>query len=169
MKNTAFLLLPLAIFSLTACRKGEQGDPGPQGPSGNANVSSSICSWVSNAFDSPGTNLRRYTCNAAIISQDIIDHGAVLGYLWNGTGWVQLPTFYLQSAADGRTIEYRTSYTVGTFTVSARQVGDDTEVADSELDQFNGGNYELKVVTIAGAGLMTDDQTIELAAEALIE
>jgi hypothetical protein len=95
-KLIGLTLLVLSIFC-SACKKkeiqGPKGDPGTTGGGGNANISTSeiftIASsqWGANA-DSSGW---QHTISSSLITQNIVDKGAVKVFELRGTSWWELP------------------------------------------------------------------------------
>jgi len=96
MKKTFITMVAVAAIAastLTGCKKGDTGPQGAQGANGtngNANVksqSSTNLNWVYN------TALAQFETNisASIITQDIVDKGAVLVYTQTGNSSIQLP------------------------------------------------------------------------------
>jgi hypothetical protein len=71
-----------AILLISSC--GKDGAPGPQGPSGNANVHSSTFVVTNSQWQTTGTSGTDYEkfidLNDPYITQDILDNGAVLVY-----------------------------------------------------------------------------------------
>lgn len=156
------------LLTLSACQKGDPGETGPQGPAGNANVVTHVCTWTSASFGTQGTGEHRvFDCAAPNITQAIIDHGAVFGFLRMGTGWRQLPFTRVIAANANTTLEYQGSYSIGNYNVRVSELGGNGTLTDAELDLFNGGNYELQVVAIAGSSALPEGVLQALAYDAL--
>jgi hypothetical protein len=156
MKNKLFVLIAITAFGvITSCKKdpvpgpkgdkgdkgdkGEQGEPGPTGPQGNANVTSgtvTLSSWI---YDS---NNKWYTATIIDqgITQNIVDKGAVIVYLYQGGANAALPVTIYPSASYSSTL----SYVYGLSQVVIR-------VQDSDLTQPNNpGSLTFRVVKING-------------------
>ncbi|MFM7016708.1 MAG: hypothetical protein ACKOX3_10315 [Bacteroidota bacterium] len=136
-----------AIVLLASC--GKDGAPGAQGPAGNANVHTSTFTVTSTQWQSAGTSGTDYEkyvdLTDANITQDILDHGAVIVYWVTSTGInVQLP--YQNVYPAGSTpFMYVPSATVGTATIEAYYT-------DWTSFSFNASSQiKFKVVTIAGS------------------
>jgi hypothetical protein len=78
--RSAYVLLLCVTLVTLGCAK---GDTGPTGPKGTANVIYS--EWFSpptwNAVTQFGIAWRTYTMSAPSLTQDVVDHGAVLVYM----------------------------------------------------------------------------------------
>lgn len=156
MKNKLLVLITVAaLVVIAACKKdpvpgpkgdkgdkGEQGEPGPagpQGPQGNANVTSgtvTISNWI---YDS---NNKWYTATIIDqgITQNIVDKGAVMVYIYQGGANIALPVTIYPSASYSSTL----SYVYGLSQVVIR-------VQDSDLTQpSNPGSLTFRVVKING-------------------
>lgn len=102
MKLSTKLLALTILLSLTFtnCKKAEagpKGDPGPAGSNGVANIQSSNItttngSWNLDTFD----NSYNATITVTGITQNVLDKGAVMVYIGNGTGseWSAMPFSY---------------------------------------------------------------------------
>lgn len=137
MKKAIFGLLALTVISFSACVRGEDGMPGPQGPPGNANVDYMIYDLSVWNYASPSFFV---TLNDPQITYDIVDKGAVLVYMYAGNDqWSQLPqTFYPTSTYSETWKQF----------ISPGQV--EIDVTASDLIQPNNpGHCTFKVVTIA--------------------
>jgi hypothetical protein len=114
--NCAKTLLSLAIvfsvsLSLSSCYK--EGDRGPQGPAGNANVKSVIFNVDSTAWQY-STGAAIFTRNTAEIMRSIYDAGSVMMY-WQVSGnWVALPATY---ARDSTSQSLGFDYNVGVLRI----------------------------------------------------
>lgn len=151
MKRTFYIFLFVASAAfISSCTKegpqgpqGDQGDQGIQGvpgQDGNANVHSYtydvlLSDWVLNAPD--------YAVNLDVpeITQSILDDGAVLVYLSNGSGgWMPLP---YTSWYSGYARLYKANILYGDVTIW---------VLDSDLTQTpNPGDRTFKIVVIEGS------------------
>ena len=143
----------LSMFALacgllfTNCAKdgatGPAGPAGPAGANGNANVVSSTITSSNWTYNSPSWEI---TFTYPAITQDIIDKGAVLVYLKNGTAYTQLPLTFYQSSS------YSTSLEVSNFLGGVKIFW-----TDSDLTQpINPGSWTFKIVVIAASGKMAN-------------
>ena len=99
--KTKFILsvLTLTILVVSSCKKPKDGEPGPKGADGNANVTYSIFNVSASSW---GYTTPTYyaVLNDPNITSDIINKGAVLVYLQVGTGtYTQLPLTFFPSAS----------------------------------------------------------------------
>lgn len=150
MRTTMKTILALCLVAgaiLTGCKKGDKGDIGPQGPAGtngtngtngNANVVGQTFTVTAWTQSSPS-----YYTNISVpsITQLIVDKGAVLVYMSNGSGgWTQLPLTYPVTATYSK--NYEVVHYLGGFTIW---------VTDSDLTQaVNPGTKVFKVIIIEG-------------------
>lgn len=85
------------VFAVSGCLKGEQGPPGQDGQDGNANVRSQTITITPDKWYHVGTAGEpdegyETVQNVSVITQDIVNDGAVLMYLSNnGSQWFALP------------------------------------------------------------------------------
>ncbi len=81
--RSAHVLLLCVTLVMLGCAKGDRGPTGPKGDPGTANVIYS--DWFSpptwNAVTEFGIAWRTYTMGAPSLTQDVVDHGAVLVYM----------------------------------------------------------------------------------------
>jgi hypothetical protein len=138
MKNKSLLLLS-CIFLLTfsACKK--EGPAGKDGKDGNANVQSATFTVASWNYSSPSYYA---DINYSAITSGIINSGAVLVYLSNGSGgYSQLPLTIYPSSAYSETFETVTA--PGLVRIY---------ITDSDLTAPNTpGTLSFKVVVIAAS------------------
>jgi hypothetical protein len=88
--------------------QGPQGPEGPQGPAGqdgNSNViiigfAREDVTWTEGSYLGRTANVFAY--NDEAVSQDIIDHGTVLGYLFLGGAWYPMPFAWENNAGTDR-------------------------------------------------------------------
>ncbi len=120
MKKSVNLIIILMLFSIfiISCEgpegpvgpagpQGSQGPAGPQGPAGedgNANVSiislsSDDITWTQSYYLGRTANL--FTLDTAVVNQDIIDHGTVIGYLYLYS-WYPMPFTWENSSGSSR-------------------------------------------------------------------
>jgi hypothetical protein len=135
----------VALFS--ACgEKGETGDPGPMGPPGNANVYSfyysvNYTSW--SVYGAPGTPNHSLYFDKYIpeITQEIIDYGMVVAYIWDVdiNAWVALPYTYTFAG----TQEYYKFYT----TAGIAGIDISLSTLQTPIPQTS---IDVKVVAVAG-------------------
>jgi hypothetical protein len=133
-----------AILFLISCGKdgaiGPEGPAGKDGTNGNANVVSSTLTSSAWTYNDPSWEIS-FTYEA--ITQDIIDHGAVLVYVGDGSTYIQLPVTFYFSSSYSSTLDFVT-YVGG---LKVRQ-------ADSDLTQpDNPGSMTFKIVVIAASTL----------------
>lgn len=135
----------VAVFS--ACgEKGETGDPGPMGPPGNANVYSffytvNYTNW--SVYGTPGTpnHSLYFDQNIPQITQDVIEFGMVVGYIFDYDigAWVALPYTYTFAG----TQEYYKFYTnVGVAGIDISLSTLQTPIPQQTLD--------VKIVVVGG-------------------
>jgi hypothetical protein len=87
---------------------GPQGPQGPQGPAGqdgNSNViiigfAREDVTWTEGSYLGRTANVFDY--NDEAITQDIVDHGLVLGFIRLGTFWYNLPFYWENNAGTNR-------------------------------------------------------------------
>ena len=150
MKKTIVKLRNLAILfalaSLISCEgpegpkgpAGPKGDTGPTGPTGatgpagqdgqngNANVKTisllgSDITWIEG--DYLGRIANTFSLTNSAVNDDIINHGAVLGYCFMFEAWFALPMIWEDN--DGALRQYVVhSYSPNTITLYAFQTGD---------------------------------------------
>lgn len=110
MKTTKklFSILAATMLVFSSCKKDVAGPQGEPGKDGNANVISTqaaVTSWTLS-----GTTYYA-TVSVPSITQEIVDAGAVLCYMSDGsTGWYSMPYTYYMS---GYQVMYYTNYGVG--------------------------------------------------------
>ena len=137
----SLLIVIIIATAFNACTKGDTGPEGPTGATGatgNANVNTqtfTISSWT---YSSPS-----YSASVTDydITQDIVDNGAVMVYVSNGSGgWQPLPlTVYPSSSYSSTYTTVHALYTVAFYKT------------DSDLTQpADPGTLSFKVVAIAG-------------------
>lgn len=137
MKIRTFLFALFLLVSATSCKK--EGPQGPAGKDGNANVHGQVFTVSNWSYSAPSY----YSdISYSAITQDIINTGAVLVYLSNGSGgYSQLPLTYYPSSAYSRTFE-TVSYPGGVRIY----------VTDSDLTQpVTPGTSSFKVVAISSS------------------
>jgi hypothetical protein len=84
---------------------GPTGPQGPQGPDGNSNVTiigfvREDITWTEGSYLGRTANVFDYEDEA--ISEDIIDHGLVLGFMKLGSFWYGLPFYWENNAGTNR-------------------------------------------------------------------
>lgn len=145
LQSVYALALAGSVMLLNAC--GEKGDPGPMGPPGNANVHSyfytiNYTGW--NIYGASGTPNHSIYYEKYIpeITQEIIDFGMVVGYVYdhNLDAWVALPYTYTFAG----TQEYYKFYT--TLGVAGIDIS-----LSSLLTPIPQQTLEVKIVVVAGA------------------
>ena len=135
------------IVLLSSCAK--DGDPGAQGPTGNANVKSKTFTITPGQWQSSGTVGTDYykfiDLAFSEITQSVIDNGAVLVYLKASNGSIgQIP---VNLPLSGNSINFLPSAVVGTATV-------ELFLGDYQVPNIS-INYEFKVVAIDGTARIT--------------
>jgi hypothetical protein len=140
MKNLSVISMCVAfsLLFISCTKEGPQGPQGNPGLDGNANVHSylyHVTSWTLDGTEYYNVLLADY------ITQDILDNGAVLVYMSNGSGsWLALP-FTMWYNGYGEVTSQVIS--VGGITIW---------VSDSDLaPQAYPGNIDFKVVAIGGS------------------
>ncbi len=142
------------MLCFTACTKevvGPAGPAGTQGPTGNANVQSSIIptttiagyanSWVSQT--SSGITAQVTVLPLPTITQDILSKGAVLVYYSNDNStWFLLPLTLGASPSSNKTFTWTYSYSLNIVKIAV--------TASDGTDPGNPGVVYFKVVTVAG-------------------
>lgn len=155
LKAFALCLFSAILFSNCA-KTGPQGEKGEVGTAGNANVKSSISSnllWTYNTLNS------RYEAviNTTVITQDIVNNGAVLvaAELANGT-WSQMPFSTMANGTTALFFDY--DYFVNGVRVSIQNTN-----KDNSLSPVN--TLRLKVTVIAGTARPAKDESAKVLAE----
>jgi hypothetical protein len=104
MKKLSVKLMILAALVMGSCTK---GDPGPQGPKGNANVVTLNQVTLQNYSYNSSNRTWSTSISSASITQDIIDNGVVMVYEKFGSGWCAwnytiAPTAYTCAFSPGK-------------------------------------------------------------------
>lgn len=134
----AFLFL---ILMATSCvTEGPEGPQGEPGEDGNANVISTtitVSDWTT-------WGSGRYYTEVAIpeITQDIIDHGAVVVYMAEWEYWLALP--FSWNPDNNVTLSYY-------YAIKAGMI--DFEISRSDQASDDPGTKEFKIVIIGGSAL----------------
>jgi len=102
---------------------GTNGTNGTNGVDGNANVtivslSSSSIVWVSGSYLGRTSNVYTFTENQ--VTQDIIDHGTVLGFCFLSPNWYAMPFTWENSGGTSRQYVFHT-YQLNTISLYAYQ------------------------------------------------
>ena len=141
MKKLIFSLT-VAVALLSGCAK--DGETGPAGKDGNANVTSSTFTITAWNYSAPV-----YYADLPVpaITQDILDRGAVLAYIV-GSGYnLQLPVTIYPSASYSQS--WGMNFGLGVCEIT---------VNDSDLTQPNNpGTNTVKVVVIASRSMLNDN------------
>lgn len=186
LMKTRILMVIFALAGLVAC-EGPEGPAGPQGPkgdtgatgtagpagqagengtNGNANVRilnllSSNITWIEGEYLGRIANVFSFT--NALINDDIINHGTVLGFCYMFEEWRSLP--FIWEDIDGITRQYvMHTYSPNTITLYAFQTGDVLDpgeiteyrfmlITDNTVTGSKGeksGNNILEKLTLAG-------------------
>lgn len=115
---------------------GPQGPAGPAGDDGNANVIivsllNDDITWVEGSYLGRTANTFSFTEDG--VTQDIIDHGTVLGYCYLSGVWWIMPFTWENTAGTSRQYVFH-SYSLNTITLWAYQT---TGVLDpSAIDEY---------------------------------
>ena len=145
----SLLFFAIIVFTFTSCKKeGPIGPEGPQGPAGEDarnNVSSFYYTIYENEwqeFGDPGVGFGYISAmDFPEITEDVLNYGAVLVYLYDDGSLFSLPTTFVNSGDGG----YLTSIWV---TLQYQQVL--ITYQDSDGLTVNPGDQEFKVVIIEG-------------------
>jgi len=101
-KITTLLTAIIIVLTITNCKK--EGPVGPEGPQGPAGPAAQTDTYTVTFYQS-GTSYRTDISDGNI-TQAIVDNGAVLTYMSNGSGgWSALPLTYFPTTAYSRTFE----------------------------------------------------------------
>lgn len=153
MKTLHTFIFGTAVLLSSCAKDGEDGAQGPQGPQGNANVQSmtfSVSPGDWSPFGTSGQVGYGFGVNviAGIITDEIVDDGAVLLYLKSATDrWTALPV----TIPEGSTWNKTWLYHYGDQNVQIEVYDDDQlTVAPTQVNVF-------KVVAIANSGMMLED------------
>lgn len=145
MKKVNLILLSILMFGLTiSCSKEVEGPQGPQGPAGPG-ASSTTFNVPGNAWQGDGDGYFVTVTNINILTQDIVNNGAVLLY-WNIDGvWVPLPTSFVEGSW--------TTHMFFSFSVSEIELvfQDDDGFTPNPGAEF--GTTTFRVVAIPASGL----------------
>ena len=143
------ILIAFAAVLMTGCA--EDGDPGAQGPAGNANVksfsfSTTPGSWI--ASGTPGTNdcVKYLELNISEITQSILDDGMVLVYWETGGYYVQMPVILPIDPTQSINLFYAS--TLGKVEV-------DLQLNTLQTPNTASLNWEFKVVVASGINRIT--------------
>lgn len=172
MKTTSLLTIVATLsFSLAACVKegpigpqgaqGEQGEGGQDGDDGSANVTTVTAPPFEQYPFAPNYQLStevNYILNTALITQDIIDNGVVLGYVNTSGGWTALN---FAVPISGELLQYRGYIEPGQYRVNMKFSDGGVISPGDPLDSMN--PLTVKVIIIEGGRMMTEDQIRKLA------
>lgn len=141
MKLKTIIAIVVIMATFTACQKPEKGDAGTPGKDGNANVQSTSLNVTGWTWDA--TNYWRYSSwtNVSLLTQDVIDGGAVMLYQKMSSGeYIALPI----SANVTSTVQEHDFffYNVGTLKII---------IENSDLSDPNPAGYLYKLVCIPKA------------------
>lgn len=151
LKAVGLLILASGLFFMSSCRKDKYQPKGyyqPAGDYGNTAINSFTFlpdNWMID--DTTGNNFQYVTFKDwSGITQSVIDNGAVMAYIGNGTAWIALPV----TTADSKfgTLSFSYIYSQGSITILLH--GYDLNVETTPND-FSG--LKFKIVTITGVGL----------------
>ncbi|MDP1747567.1 MAG: hypothetical protein Q8L90_18475 [Bacteroidota bacterium] len=143
MKKTLISgMFALTVLLFGACSKPKDGAPGAQGPQGNANVQSSTFTVTSWGYTAP-----YYYVDLPVssITQDIINTGAVLVYLKDGSANVQLPYTWYPNANYSETL---------TPLITLGNVRILVEDSDQTQPDNPGAGDQFKVVVMASKSML---------------
>ena len=148
----SILFITIVALTFTACQKegpiGPEGPQGPEGPAGD-NASSSVTSFYYTIFEDewqtfgdPGIGFGYIgAMDFPEVTEDVLNYGAVLVYLYQDNSLFSLPTTFINSEDGG----YLTSIWV---TLQFEQIL--ITFQDSDGNTINPGEQEFKVVIIEG-------------------
>jgi hypothetical protein len=153
MKTLSTIALFCGAVFLSSCTKeGPAGPAGAQGPQGNANVQSVTFSVSPGDWSPFGTSGQvgfgyAVNRNVSIVTQSIVNTGAVLLYLKAGNDrWVALPV----TIAEGTTWNKIWLYSYGVGSVQIEVYDDDQQTsAPNQVTEY-------KVVAIASSAMITN-------------
>lgn len=129
---------------------GPQGPAGANGADGAANVLTGECTF---GTYNGGVSSFDYNCNAAFITQDIIDNGAVLGFVWTSGGWSPLNYFV---PVGGELLMYRGFVEPGLYRVNMKFSDGSVIDADDPIGSMN--PLSVKVIAIEGGRSMSQSE-----------
>ncbi len=143
------LLLIGVTFLISSCAK--DGDPGAQGPAGNANIKSfnyTVTPGQWQVTGSVGVDYEKYVdLTYSEITQDIVDNGAVLIYWQNSGSSIQLP---VSLPANNSTFNLLGSSSLGSVSL---------EYFFSDFASFSiNQNFDFKILVIDGTLRITNPQ-----------
>ncbi|MCD6019864.1 MAG: hypothetical protein K0S53_2985 [Bacteroidetes bacterium] len=141
MKIKVMMAILAIAVAFTGCQKPEKGEAGTPGKDGNANVKSITLNVTGWSWDA--TNYWRYSSwtNVSILSQDVIDGGAVMLYQKLSTGeYIALPI----TANLSSTVQEHDFFFYGTNTLKII-------IEKSDLTDLNPPGYTYKLVCIPKA------------------
>jgi hypothetical protein len=131
-----FLAFLSIVFLLSGC--GKDGAVGPQGPAGNANVSSTIFTVNPTEWVASGTTYR-VSFTVPALTQAVLDRGSVQVYYSNATDvWLATP---IVTVVSNVTQVWQPFYFVGSVRI-------DVGNFDGRLPANPGGPVKFKVVVI---------------------
>ena len=141
-------MLVLATMVSSCAKDGETGPAGKDGKDGNANVNSkefTITNWIKDGDKYKGT------ISYSVITADIVNNGAVLVYISNGSGgYIAMPISFL---SNGYLYMYTPVFYEGGVTVWA----------SSTKTSYSGPNSgTFKVVAIDGKSIKKAKTVIDL-------
>ena len=148
MKKVNLVLSLILTFGMIfSCTKEVEGPQGPQGPQGQAGpgASSTTFNVPANAWQGDGDGYYVTITNVNILTQDIVNNGAVLLY-WNIDGeWVPLPASFVGGSW--------TTHMFFTFSVGEiyLEFQDDDGFTPNPGSEY--GTTTFRVVAIAASGL----------------
>lgn len=154
LSTTLILGIIVAFTSIaTSCKKAEKGDTGPQGSpgvngtNGNANVKTMTVTVTAVNWTLSSTGgIQTTVITNTNITQDIVDHGAVMVYLIDGTQNSALPlTMYPTS---GYSINMQHVSALNTVTISVQR--------NDLVAAANPGSLTFKVVTLAASARLSN-------------
>ena len=157
IKNISLSIFIIALISLTfsACQKeGPMGPEGPQGPAGE-DATNSISSYYYTIFEDewetfgdPGIGFGFIgAMDFPEITEDVLNYGAVLVYLYQDGSLYSLPTTFVNAEDGGYLATIWTTLQLGQVLVTFQ---------DSDGATINPGEQEFKVVIIEGGILIPE-------------
>ncbi|MBV6485464.1 MAG: hypothetical protein KFKLKKLM_02034 [Flavobacteriales bacterium] len=150
IKRITLLVLISSIITTFSCTKeGKQGEPGPagtngtNGTNGNANVKSSTHTVYSWEWSTSGSS-KYVDITSTLITNDILNSGAVLMYVKSGVSWQALPFTFPQGSSS---ILYKYLYAYNLVQI---QITQETGVPSIT------GNLEFKLVVISSSARLSN-------------
>ncbi|MCB9335801.1 MAG: hypothetical protein H6586_06605 [Flavobacteriales bacterium] len=136
IKSISYLILIISIALFSCTKEGKQGETGPAGVNGNANVKSETFTIFPSNWQTSGNTIY-VNRTTSLITTNIANSGAVLLYIQstNSTAWQALPYTF-----PGTNQIYRYWHSDGELQI---------QVYDSQSTPYITSNRNFKLVTIS--------------------